>query len=212
MAAIFYRALDAGSRSPVPQWRGGRDMNQSAAFKDFFLIPWPRIRYLAWISYALSYGFSYRFLSSFPSHRFPPSPFSISSFNVQGMVCLLATRWEKEKERKGREGRKPLEIGNAEKTVGLLRCRVRSCSRVDPARVGIKRGKGVSHGGNFCSRLVVGDLLFFFFWDLKGFDWRSIRDWRNWKSGSQFSWKQEFSSIIFSRSDKKIKTERKVQE
>lgn len=23
MAAIFYRALDAGSRSPVPQWRGG---------------------------------------------------------------------------------------------------------------------------------------------------------------------------------------------
>lgn len=118
-------------------------MNQSAAFKDFFLIPWPRIRYLAWISYALSYGFSYRFLSSFPSHRFPPSPFSISSFNVQGMVCLLATRWEKEKERKGREGRKPLEIGNAEKTVGLLRCHVRSCSRVDPARVGIKRGKGV---------------------------------------------------------------------
>lgn len=117
-------------------------MNQSAAFKDFFLIPWPRIRYLAWnILRAIL-----RLFLSFPLIlSFPPSPFSISSppFNVQGMVCLLATRWEKEKERKGREGRKPLEIGNAEKTVGLLRCRVRSCSRVDPARVGIKRGKGV---------------------------------------------------------------------
>lgn len=42
MAAIFYRALDAGSRSPVPQWRRRPPMNQSAAFKDFFLIPWIR--------------------------------------------------------------------------------------------------------------------------------------------------------------------------
>lgn len=81
-------------------------MNQSAAFKDFFLIPWPRIRYLAIprLEYltALSYGFSYRFLSSFPSHRFS-IPFSSLPFNVgDGLFVGNALRdREREREKKG---------------------------------------------------------------------------------------------------------------
>lgn len=75
------------------------------------------------ISYALSYGFSYRFLSSLPSHRFS-IPFSVSSlpFNV-GVVCLLATRWEKEKERRRRKEERKEATWNwkREKTVGLSR-------------------------------------------------------------------------------------------
>lgn len=123
----------------------------------------PRLEYLTRYLTAFLIVSSHPFLLIASLH--PRSPSRLSTFRGWS-VC-----WQRaERKRKGREGRKPLEIGNAEKTVGLLRCRVRSCSRVDPARVGIKRGKGVSHGGNFCSRLVVGDLLFFFFWDLKGFD------------------------------------------
>lgn len=116
------------------------------------------------ISYALSYGFSYRFLSSLPSHRFS-IPFSVSSlpFNVGGglFVGNALREREREKEKEGRKKGSHLKLETRENgrvvawdpVLGLI---LHACV----SGMGMKKGKGVSHGGNFCSRLVARDLFF----------------------------------------------------
>lgn len=184
-------------------------MNQSAAFKDFFLIPWPRIRYLAWniLRAILRLFLSFPLILSFSSLPSIPVLHLVFQHSGDGLFVGNALR---EREREKRKGRKEAtwnwKRGENGRVVTLSRAILFpgwSCTRGNK-----KRKRRISHGGNFCSRLVVGDLLFFFFWDLKGFDWRSIRDRRNWKSGSLGkSFLRSFSLGV-----KKIKTERKVQE
>lgn len=118
------------------------------------------------ISYALSYGFSYRFLSSLPSHRFS-IPFSVSSlpFNVGGglFVGNALREREREKEKEGRKKGSHLKLETRENgrvvawdpVLGLI---LHACV----SGMGMKKGKGVSHGGNFCSRLVARDGVSFF--------------------------------------------------
>lgn len=131
----FIGHLMPGHVLPCPSVARRPPMNQSAAFKDFFLIPGIRNPpYLAWnILRAISRLFlSFPPILSFFSHRF-----SISSlpFNAgDGLFVVGNALRERERERgvvqflRRRKERKPLEIGNAEKTVGLLRCRVRFSS------------------------------------------------------------------------------------
>lgn len=136
MAAIFYRALDAGSRSPVPQWRRRPPMNQSAAFKDFFLIPWIRQLAIPRLEYLTRYLTAFLIVSSHPFLLIAspsPSPSRLCLSTWGWSVCWQRAERKRKREGEGRKKeRKPLEIGNARKRSG---CRVGSCSRVDPARV-----------------------------------------------------------------------------
>lgn len=175
----FIGHLMPGHVLPCPSVARRPPMNQSAAFKDFFLKPGIRNPpYLAWnILRAISRLFlSFPPILSFFSHRF-----SISSlpFNAgDGLFVVGNALRERERERgewfsffdEGKKG-SHLKLETRRKRSG---CYVVACdSRVDPGTDCTRAcvGRCVSHGGNFCSR-VVGDLF-------ERCIFRSIRNWVN---------------------------------
>lgn len=157
MSAIFYRALNAGSRS-VPQWRGGH-LWIKVRFKDFFLIPLcamdkelAQARTLPRISYTvslrcflivpfLSFSPSLLLSSNFPS--FPSFP-SCKRNLVSLLSSLLSTRdacLSVSNAHAGEEWNLRRRKRNATwnwkrgETLELLRCRVRFCSHWSPNKL-----------------------------------------------------------------------------
>lgn len=80
-------------------------MNQSAAFKDFFLIPWPRIRYLAWniLRAILRLFLSFPLILSFSSLPSIPVLHLVFQRSGDGLFVGNALR---EREREKGKGRK----------------------------------------------------------------------------------------------------------